>query len=71
MCGCIYKHSYFLLQCKKKASGIIHCDYYCCWYMLCNTDGKYTKQVLDYGADVSISNFIYGLRVHLGPLCGF
>jgi hypothetical protein len=27
--------------------------------MLCNTKGKYTKQILDYGADVSISNFNY------------
>jgi hypothetical protein len=30
--------------------------------MLCNTDGKYTKQVFDYGADVSISNFNYGFN---------
>jgi hypothetical protein len=27
--------------------------------MLCNTDGKYTKQVLKHGADESISNFNY------------
>jgi hypothetical protein len=29
--------------------------------MLCNTDEKYTKHVLDYGADVNISNFNFGL----------
>jgi hypothetical protein len=40
----------------------IHCAYYCCWYILCNTDGRYTKQVLDYGADISISNFNYGFN---------
>jgi hypothetical protein len=30
--------------------------------MLCNTDRKYTKQVLEYGAEVSISNFNYGFK---------
>jgi hypothetical protein len=30
--------------------------------MLRNTHGKYTKQVLDYGAVVSISNFNYGFN---------
>jgi hypothetical protein len=52
----------FLLQYKNQAPGTIHCDYYCCWCMLCNADGRYTKQVIDYGADVSISNFNYGFN---------
>jgi hypothetical protein len=30
---------------------------------LCNTDGKYIKQVLEYGADVSISNFNYRFNI--------
>jgi hypothetical protein len=30
--------------------------------MLCNTDGKYTKQLFEYGADVSISNFNYRFK---------
>jgi hypothetical protein len=30
--------------------------------MLCNIDGRYTKQVLDYGADISISNLNYGFN---------
>jgi hypothetical protein len=54
----------FLLKCKKQASGTIHCGYYYCWYMLCNANGKYTKHVLDYGADVSISNFNYGFNFY-------
>jgi hypothetical protein len=47
---------------KKQAPGTIHCGYYCCGYMLCNTDGKYRKQVLEHGADISISNFNYGFN---------
>jgi hypothetical protein len=45
-----------------QVSGTIHCGYYYCSYMLCNTDGKYTKQVLEYDADVSISNLNYGFN---------
>jgi hypothetical protein len=30
--------------------------------MLFNIDGKYTKNVFDYGADVSILNFNYGFN---------
>jgi hypothetical protein len=30
--------------------------------MLCNTDGKYTKQTLNYGADLGIPNFNYGFN---------
>jgi hypothetical protein len=40
-------------------SGIIHYGYYVCWYMLCNTDGKYTKQINEHGGNVSISNLNY------------
>jgi hypothetical protein len=30
--------------------------------MLCNSVGKYTKQIFEYGVDVSISNFNYGFK---------
>jgi hypothetical protein len=52
----------FLLMCKKQALGTIHCDYYVCRYMLCNTDGKYTKTILEHGVDLSISNLNNGFR---------
>jgi hypothetical protein len=52
----------FLLKCKKQAPGTIHYDYYYCWYMLCNTNRKKKKQVLEHGADVSISNLNYGFN---------
>jgi hypothetical protein len=52
----------FLLKCKKYVPSTVHCDYYCCWYMLYNTDGKYTNEIREHGADVSISNFIYGFN---------
>jgi hypothetical protein len=66
MCVVIYtKIVIVLLKCKKQATGTIHCDYYYCWYMLCNTNVKYTNQILEHGADVSISNFNYGFNYWL------
>jgi hypothetical protein len=52
----------FLLMCKKQAPDTVHYDYYCCWYILCNTDGKYIKEILEHDVDVSFSNFNYGFN---------
>jgi hypothetical protein len=50
----------------------IHCGYYCCWYMLCNTDGKYTKQVLGYGAiQTSIMGSTFGLAFSISNFIFF
>jgi hypothetical protein len=50
----------FLLKFKKQASDTVHCGYYVYWYMLCNTNEKYTKAIIEHGDDVSISNLNYG-----------
>jgi hypothetical protein len=58
----MYYHIYFLLKCKKQAPSTIHYDYYMCYYLNTNTEGKYLKSLVEHGANVvSITTLTYRL----------